>query len=238
MKTLYESILDDEEIIYQNTKENIIRSSFENCNVEIGRNNITISPGENYPPTICKNVPKNYKINVKDIGVLTIRSGVNGDTMERVVSDKPLILEFIDKWEIGGTPPSKKTIFKNCELCAGSFRFHYPIEFQNCTLKLSEKCVNVRFKINDIKELHKLRLDTSGTRGVYIDICRTPLGDEMFKHRDNDKFWEKIDKELNIIFQPLIQKNKSCAIRYEDNWARAYSSYEKCWVQNYGFVNV
>lgn len=240
MKTLYESILDDEEMIYKNAEEQAIRAAFENCIVKFDKNDIIITPGKGYPRAICKNIPGKHKIIVKDIGILSIRSGVDGDTVKRIVSDDyDMMLEFSDEWQVGGTPPPKKTVFKNCEIKMGSIRVFYPIEFQNCTFNLSGKCIDLCYDIADIKDLRKFKVDAQKYNGVYIDVYQTPLGDDMYKHYDNDdKYWEKIDKELNNIFKALIQKGRRCAIRYEKDRSREYSPHSKCWVNSYGYVNV
>lgn len=239
MKTLYESILDDEEIIYKNAEEQAIANAFENCIVKFDKNDIIITPDEGYPHAICKNIPGKHKIIVKDIGILTIRSGVDGDTVKRIVSDDSDIrLEFRDEWKVGGTPPPQKTVFKNCEIKMGSVKVFYPIEFQNCTFNLSGKYIDLCYDISDIKDLRKFKVDVQKYNGVYIDVYQTPLGRDMYKHYEDYKYWEKIDKELNNIFKALIQKGRRCAIRYEKDWSREYSEYGKCWVNHYGYVIV
>lgn len=239
MKTLYESILDDEEIIYKNAEEQAIAAAFENCIIKFDKNDIIITPGEGYPRAICKNIPGKHKIIAKDIRILTIRSGVSGDTVKRIVSDDlDMMLEFRDEWQVGGTLSPQKTVFKNCEIKMRDARVLYPIEFQNCTFNLSGKCIDLCYDIADIKDLRKFRVDAQKYNGVYIDVYRTPLGDDMYKHYKDDKYWEKIDKELDKIFKALIQKGRRCAIRYEKDWSREYSPYGKCWVNHYGYAIV
>lgn len=240
MKTLYESILDNEEVIYKNAEEQAKATAFQNCIVKLDKNDIIITPDDGYPRAICKNIPGKHKIIVKDIGILSIRSGVDGDTVKRIISDNSdgLNLEFSDEWEVGGTPPPKKTVFKNCEIKMRCARIFYPIEFQNCTFNLSGKCIDFCYNIVDIKDLRKFKVDAQKYNGVYIDVYQTPLGDDMYKHYKDDKYWEKMDKELDKIFKALIQKGRRCAIRYEKDWSREYSPYGKCWVNHYGYVTV
>lgn len=252
MTSLKESILTDIEDTLNNGNHlanELLKKSVHCLDISYDKNNIILSydntnqntnlPYDSFIPAIIKDIECDGKIIIKNnepkFSTLEIRSGVGTNTIKKIQSKKPLIINFRDEWLQDKN--NKQTELKNCTIIADTVSFCYPVIFKNCTIKLIGKYCkfNSNNCLKDIKELKGLKVEPVDLNKIEIDISSTQLGTEIRRNNDNDAYMQKIDKVLESVFSALLKKGRSCKLRYETYWSREYSHSFKIWKNSYGY---